>query len=56
MKYIEESMSPVITLTEKASEKLSRILRQPSTKQQKRTFEESKGVYAYYEKQWQEKA
>jgi hypothetical protein len=55
MKYKEEPMPQVITLTEKGSQTLSRILREPSTRQQKRIFEQSRGLYARYQAEWQKK-
>jgi len=55
MKHKDTSLSSVITLTKQASQKLSQIMSMPPTQQQKRSLQESTGVYAYYQKQWQKK-
>ena len=52
MQYKDTS---VVMLTEQASQKLAKILHQPPTEQQKRSFIESIGTYAFYQKRWQKK-
>ena len=46
----------IITLSEHAAEKLSKILQAPATKRQKQTQKRSKGMYAFYQKTWKVKS
>ncbi len=51
----EKTTLSVITLTAQAAKQLAKVLRTPSTDEQKQSIHKSVGIYSLYQKKWQKK-
>ncbi len=56
MESKEKHVSSIVTLQEQAMRKLASILNSPATPEQKKSLQQSIGVYSLYQKKWQKKA